>query len=65
MKLCVKIRQNDRGQYTAACPSLPGCMTSGHTREEAEQRLDEAIRGYLAAACNFVPERVHHEVVEA
>jgi predicted RNase H-like HicB family nuclease len=64
MKVCVRIRHNEQGGYTAACPSLPGCVTCGTTREEAETRLEEAIRGYIAAVSNFVPERVIREVVE-
>ena len=64
MKLCVRITQTDEGEYRAICPALPGCVSRGHTREEAEFRLDEAIRGYIAAMCNFVPDRVSHDVVE-
>ncbi|MFW6133921.1 MAG: type II toxin-antitoxin system HicB family antitoxin [Planctomycetota bacterium] len=47
----------------ATCPSLPGCQSRGATREEAEHNLEEAIRGYMAAVNNFVPEHVDHEVV--
>jgi len=65
MKLCIRIFSNDRGGYTAVCPSLPGCVSKGSTRSEAERRLDEAIRGYIAAVSNFVPENLLHEVVEA
>ncbi len=65
MKVCVRIRHNEHGGYTAVCPSLPGCVSFGETREQAEQRLEEAIRGYIAAVSNFVPERLTHEVVEA
>jgi predicted RNase H-like HicB family nuclease len=39
-------------------------MSRGRTREEAKEKLDEAIRGYIAAVGNFVPERVIHEVME-
>jgi len=31
------------------CPSLPGCLSQGKTREEAIQNIREAIRGYVAA----------------
>ncbi|MCD6304643.1 MAG: type II toxin-antitoxin system HicB family antitoxin, partial [Planctomycetes bacterium] len=61
MKLTVRIFSNDRGGYTAVCPSLPGCCSSGTTREEAKAKLDEAIRGYIAAVSNFVPENVVQE----
>ena len=65
MKVCVRIVQDDRGGYTARCPSLPGCMSHGDTRQEACKKLDEAIRGYVAAINNFVPERlVVNEVME-
>ena len=65
MKLCVKIIACDQGGFIAVCPSLPGCQSHGQTREEAQQRLDEAFRGYIAAMSNFVPENIEHELVEA
>ena len=65
MKLCVRITQSDRGDFVAACPSLPGCVTRGASREEAISQLEEAIRGYIAAVGDFVPERVEHYCVEA
>ena len=64
MKLCVRIAPNDTGGYTAQCPSLPGCTVRGSTKAEVCERLDEAIRGYIAAVNNFVPEHLDHEVVE-
>ena len=64
MKMCVRVMQDERGQFTAICPSLPGCKSHGTTCEEACQKLDEAIRGYIAAISNFVPDNVTHEVVE-
>jgi predicted RNase H-like HicB family nuclease len=39
-------------------------MSWGTTREEARKRLDEAIRGYIAAVSNRVLEDVASEVVE-
>jgi predicted RNase H-like HicB family nuclease len=65
MKLTIRILRNEEGDYTAVCPTLPGCVSRGPTREEATDRLDEAIRGYIAAVSNFVPEKVTHEVTEA
>lgn len=65
MKLSIRIKRNGAGDYTAHCPSLPGCRSRGQTVEEAQRRLDEAIRGYIAAVSNFVPEKLTHEVVEA
>ena len=64
MKLCIRIVENEDGGYTASCPSLPGCTSHGASRAEARERLDEAIRGYVAAVNIFVPENLLHEVVE-
>ena len=64
MKLAVRVVISEKGGYVATCPSLPGCMSWGNTREEARKRLDEAIRGYIAAVSNRVLEDVANEVVE-
>ena len=63
MKLTIRIISDDDGRFTAVCPTLPGCMCRGTTRDEAKLKLDEAIRGYFAAVNNFVPENVSAEVV--
>lgn len=34
--------------WVAECPSLPGCITQGRTKEEAISNIKEAIRGYIA-----------------
>lgn len=38
----------DRG-WVAECPSLPGCVSQGATREEAVANIKEAIEGYILA----------------
>ena len=35
--------------WVAECPSLPGCVSQGQTREEAIQNIREAIQGYIAS----------------
>jgi len=35
--------------WVVECPSLPGCISQGRTREEAIANIREAIRGYVAA----------------
>jgi len=35
--------------WVAECPSLPGCVSQGNTKEEAIQNIREAIQGYIAA----------------
>ncbi|MCJ7544515.1 MAG: type II toxin-antitoxin system HicB family antitoxin [Phycisphaerae bacterium] len=64
MKLAVRVVISERGGYMATCPSLPGCTTWGNTHEEARKKLDEAIRGYIAAVSNRVLEDIASEVVE-
>ena len=45
----VVIYPGEDGQWVAECPSLPGGVTQGHTREEAVANAREAISGYIAA----------------
>jgi predicted RNase H-like HicB family nuclease len=35
--------------WVAECPSLPGCISQGKTKEEAISNIREAIQGYVAA----------------
>ena len=65
MKVTVQVIKNRYGDFTASCPALPGCMSRAETPEEACAKLDDAIRGYIAAVSNFVPDRVTHEFMEA
>ena len=39
----------DEGGYTVTVPALPGCITQGNTREEAVERTQEAIEGFIEA----------------
>ena len=33
--------------WVAECPSLPGCISQGKTKEEAVKNIREAIQGYI------------------
>jgi len=35
--------------WVAECPTLPGCISQGRSKEEAIANIKEAIRGYIAA----------------
>ena len=37
------------GYWVAECPSLPGCVSQGRTREEATANIREAIAAYVEA----------------
>jgi predicted RNase H-like HicB family nuclease len=45
----VIIYSGEDGYIIAECPSLPGCISQGQTREEAVTNIKEAINGYIAA----------------
>jgi predicted RNase H-like HicB family nuclease len=45
----VLIYPGQDGHFVAECPSLPGCVSQGGTREEAITNIREAIRAYIAA----------------
>lgn len=45
----VIVYPGEDGCWVAECPSLPGCISEGRTREEAVANIKEAIRGYIAA----------------
>jgi predicted RNase H-like HicB family nuclease len=41
---------NEGGGWLATVPDLPGCMSDGATREEAEVNVQDAIECWIAAA---------------
>jgi predicted RNase H-like HicB family nuclease len=43
------IYPGEDGYWVAECPSLPGCISQGKTKEEAITNIKEAIQGYIAA----------------
>lgn len=45
----VIIYPGEDGYWVAECPSLPGCIGQGKTREEVVANIREAIQGYIAA----------------
>jgi len=45
----VVLYPGEDGYWVAECPSLPGCISQGTTREEAIVNARDAIREYIAA----------------
>ncbi|HDG96748.1 MAG TPA: type II toxin-antitoxin system HicB family antitoxin [Desulfobacterales bacterium] len=43
----VVIYPGEDGYWVAECPSLPGCISQGKTRQEAIANIKEAIEGYI------------------
>ncbi|HPD07255.1 MAG TPA: type II toxin-antitoxin system HicB family antitoxin [Candidatus Bipolaricaulis sp.] len=67
MKYRVIIEQDEDGMYVVHCPSLPGCVSQGRTRDEARANIRDAIVGYLAslrAHGEAVPPPIEEEIVE-
>ena len=44
----VLIYPGEAGFWVAECPSLPGCVSQGESREAALANIKEAIEGYIA-----------------
>ena len=45
----VIVYSGEDNYFVAECPSLPGCISQGETREDAVKNIKEAIRLYIAA----------------
>jgi len=67
MKYRVVIEQDEDGVFVAECPSLPGCISQGKTRDEAVANIRDAISGYLASLKKHgepVPPPITEELIE-
>jgi predicted RNase H-like HicB family nuclease len=67
MKLRVLIEPDEDGVFVATCPTLPGCVSQGATREEARRNVIDAISGYLESLRKHgepIPPPITEEVVE-
>lgn len=45
----VLVYPGEDGFWVAECPSLPGCLSQGETRDLAITNIREAIEGYILA----------------
>ena len=45
----VVVVPGEDGHWVAECPSLPGCISQGKTKQEAIANIKEAIEGYIAS----------------
>ena len=43
----VILRPGEDGHIVVECPSLPGCISQGKTRQEAIENIKEAIQLYI------------------
>jgi len=66
-KFRVILEQDEDGVFIAECPSLPGCISQGKTRDEAIANITDAMAGYLAslrAHNEPIPPSIWEETVE-
>ncbi len=47
MKIKIVLEPSEDGGYTVYVPSLPGCISEGETKDEAELNIREAIELYM------------------
>ena len=67
MKLRIIIEQDEDGMFVAECPTLPGCISQGKTREEAVDNIKDAIHGYIESLKKHnepIPPSIQEDVVE-
>ncbi len=67
LKFRVLVEQDEEGVFVAECPSLPGCISEGKTREEALVNIRDAIEGYLTSLEKHgdpVPPPISEDIVE-
>lgn len=67
MKYRIIINQDEDGVFIAECPSLPGCISQGNTRQEAITNIKEAIEGYLESLTQHgdpLPPSIHEEIID-
>ena len=63
----VTLEQDEDGVFIAEVPELPGCISDGHTREEAIKNIKDAIAGYLTVLKKHnmaIPSPLGKEIVE-
>ena len=67
MRYRVVIEQDEDGVFVAECPTLPGCISQGASRQEAVTNIKDAIAGYLESLKKHgdpIPLPISEEIVE-
>jgi predicted RNase H-like HicB family nuclease len=65
MKLVVTLERDETGMIVAECPAIPGCISQGHTEDEALDNIREAIVACVETrAANGMPVTVAVREVE-
>ncbi|MCH8020210.1 type II toxin-antitoxin system HicB family antitoxin [candidate division KSB1 bacterium] len=67
MKFRIIIELDEDGVFVSECPSLPGCVSQGLTRQKALNNIQDAIQGYLESLKKHnepIPPAIEEEIVE-
>jgi antitoxin HicB len=67
MRYRVTIEQDEDGVFIAECPTLPGCVSQGLTRQEALANIRDAMAGYLESLRKHdepIPPSIWEETIE-
>ena len=67
MRYRILIEKDEDKIFVAECPSLPGCVSQGKTRQEAMENIQDAIRGYLESLKKHkepAPPPIEEEIIE-
>ena len=67
VKYRVIVEQDEDGMFAVECPSLPGCVSQGKTRQEALRNIADAIEGYLESLRKNgdpIPPPITEELIE-
>ena len=67
MRYRILIEQDEDGMFVAECPTLPGCISQGKTRNEAIKNIKDAIKGCLQSLKKHrgpIPPSIEEEIVE-
>lgn len=67
MKFRILLEQDEDGIFVVECPSLPGCVSQGETRDKAIENIKDAITGYLDALKKRdepIPPSIEEETVD-
>jgi antitoxin HicB len=67
MRYRILIESDEDGIFVAECPTLPGCISQGKTRNEALENIKDAIHGYIESLKKHnepIPPPIQEEIVE-
>ena len=67
MRYRILISRDEDGVFVVECPSLPGCVSQGKTRDEALENITDAIKGYIESLKKHnepIPPSIEEEIVE-